>query len=185
MRREVGYHQPTIRGRQPPTTIERWHPTYKPRPNYAWRFRVSGHDRAIDRSPIRFRLPGPPSALWRRGFFQGAIMPSVANLPAAVFDVRYAPNSDQILQRSEMTLCAKSGHRDKLFWTSVVIPTTCRCHHSARACAVSGAVMPVPCGLTTVYPPIDRTCSRVKPWPELPSCTSQLLPPTWFISTNT
>jgi len=34
-------------------------------------------------------------------------MPSVANLPAAVFDVRYAPNSDQILQRSEMTLCAR------------------------------------------------------------------------------
>ena len=26
-------------------------------------------------------------------------------------DVRYAPNSDQILQRSEMTLCAISGHQ--------------------------------------------------------------------------
>ena len=35
-------------------------------------------------------------------------MPSVANLPAAVFDVRYAPNSDQILRRSEMTRCAIS-----------------------------------------------------------------------------
>src|ERR1035437_9092679 len=66
-------------------------------------------DRAIDRSPIRFRLPGPPSALWRRGFFQGAIMPSVANLPAAVFDVCYAPNSDRISRRTEMTLCARSG----------------------------------------------------------------------------
>ena len=43
-------------------------------------------------------------------FFQGAIMPSVANLPAAVFDVRYAPNSDQILRRSEMTRCANSEH---------------------------------------------------------------------------
>jgi hypothetical protein len=38
-----------------------------------------------------------------------------------------------------------------------------RCRHSARACAVSGAAMPVPCGLTTVYPLIDRTCSRVNP----------------------
>ena len=84
-----------------------------------------------------------------------------------------------------LSALANTGHRDKLFWTSVVIPTTCRCHHSACACAVSGAVMPVPWGLTTVYPLIDRTCSRVKPWPELPSCTSQLLPPTWLISTNT
>jgi hypothetical protein len=50
---------------QPPTTIERWHPTYMPRPNYAWRFRVGGRDRAIDRSPIDFRSPEPPSALWR------------------------------------------------------------------------------------------------------------------------
>src|ERR1035437_4304727 len=90
---------------------------------------------------------------------------------------------DQQCQKTFATQSANSGHRDKLFWTSVVIPTTCRCHHSA--CAVSGAVMPVPCGLTTVYPLIDRTCSRVKPWPELPSCTNQLLPPTWLFSTNT
>jgi hypothetical protein len=39
-------------------------------------------------------------------------MPSVANLPAAVFDVRYAPNSDQILQRSEMTLSANRDIRE-------------------------------------------------------------------------
>src|ERR1017187_3863667 len=43
----------------------------------------------------------------------------------------------------------------------------------------------VPFGLTIAKPLIDRTCSRVKPWPELPSCTSQLLPPTWLISPNT
>jgi hypothetical protein len=93
--------------------------------------------------------------------------------------------SGQTRARLNCPLSANTGHWDKLFWTSVVIPTTCRCHHSACACAVSGAVMLVPCGLTTVYPLIDRTCSRVKPWPELPSCTSQLLPPTWLISTNT
>src|ERR1035437_9205414 len=68
-------------------------------------------DRAIDRSPIRFRLPGPPSALWRRGFFHGAIMPSVANLPATVFDVRYAPNSGQIVAVPRLSaLCHKRTH---------------------------------------------------------------------------
>jgi hypothetical protein len=114
---------------------------------------------------------------------KGHSLPShLAPVPA---NVRCYSNSGQTRVRLDCPLSAKSRHRDKLFWTSVGIPTTCRCHHSARACAVSGAVMPVPCGLTTVYPLIDRTCSRVKPWPELPSCTSQLLPPTWFISTNT
>src|SRR5450830_1400903 len=49
-------------------------PAYEPVPsNYAWRFRVSGHDRVIDRSPIHFRSPGPPWALCSQGFFQGAI----------------------------------------------------------------------------------------------------------------
>jgi hypothetical protein len=37
-------------------------------------------------------------------------MPSVANLPAAVFDVRYAPNGDQILRRSEMALSANKRY---------------------------------------------------------------------------
>ena len=73
MRREVGCHQPTIRGRQPPTTIERWHPTYKPRPNLTWRCRIGGHDRDIDRSPIDCRCSGPRCSLCCRGFFQGAI----------------------------------------------------------------------------------------------------------------
>jgi len=36
-----------------------------------------------------------------------------------------------------------------------------------------------------MYPLIDRTCSRVTPSPELPSCTNQLLPPTWLINTIT
>ena len=136
MRREVGYHQPTIRGRQPPTTIERWHPTYKPRPNYAWRFRIGGHDRAIDRSPIHFRSPGPPWTLCSRGFFQGAIIPSVANLPAAVFDVRYAPNSDQILRRSEMTRCAISRLMRRSKWHSYSITS------SARVSSEGGTVRP-------------------------------------------
>ena len=42
-----------------------------------------------------------------------------------------------------------------------------------------------PCGSTIMYPLIDRTWSRVKPPPELPSCTIQSLPPTWLISTIT
>ena len=44
-----------------------------PRSDYALRFRIGGLDRAIERSPIHFRSPGPPFALCSLGFFQDAI----------------------------------------------------------------------------------------------------------------
>jgi hypothetical protein len=69
----VGHNQ---RGAIAASEVVAW-PGMRPRPNDAWRFRVGGRDRAIDRSPIHFRSPGPLSALCSRGFFQGAIMPSV------------------------------------------------------------------------------------------------------------
>jgi hypothetical protein len=37
-------------------------------------------------------------------------MPSVANLPAAVFNVRFTPKATEVLRRREVTQRAKSQH---------------------------------------------------------------------------